>query len=409
MNCQKLVKILFFIFALLFLAFSFAFAQRTQLNYPQFPGVAAWAGGLADFFRYFYQILLAAGTILAFSFFVYGGFVFFTSFGSPSKMNRAKEMMTSALLGLFILFASYAILSTIDPALTIFNLRIFRFSVPIGTISPYTPPKNPPGCYKIPLGQDFQKIHDLEKEALEITNRLEPLVDNATSSIEAVYNIMEQCGCGSFTAECLSSENGEESWQCPALCPPDQGDPCPPGLDLDNEIEGLEENLSCSQEFINLLEDDFDLNLSDDQEEEITERIDEGLHLPGQACDYDNENDCQDAGCIWDNNACRSPRPAEGIDGFIFWLEGELNHDFTNDERRQMRELLENCFSVQATALEEVLRKLTERRLDFEKNLVKVGQCRQDITRQLWICSEAKDKTLNEDLECRELDFYCCP
>lgn len=351
MTYKKLIKLALFSALLFLISFSFAFAQRTQLNYPQFPGVRAWAGGLADFLRYIYQILLVIGAILAFGFFVFGGFLYLTSFGNPGRMGKAKEIMTSALLGLFILFASYAILSTIDPSLVIFNLHIFQFTLPSlpakhcsdydnlsdceaagcywyrGTLqlSPtcHSEPPNPPGCYKIPLQDEFETIHNLEKEALLLGSQIESLIfgfpGQPSKLIEIIQKIIEltkQCDCSRCgDSVCIKPDSGCP--ECPAYCPPTTDpnkDPCPPDVkDQINELleEAREQGFEVDTDLISLLEDK--------------------------------------------------------------------------------------------------IRKLTEARLDFEKYRREVIACRQDKNRQLFICSEAKDKTFREDLECKELDFYCCP
>jgi hypothetical protein len=121
---------IFLLLFLLFLPFLFSFAQETELEYPAFPGIPAWQGTLADFFRYLYQILLGIGILLSFGFFIYGGLLYFLSFGYFQRRRRAKEIIFSSLLGLFILFASYVILSAIDPALVIWDIQIISFELP---------------------------------------------------------------------------------------------------------------------------------------------------------------------------------------------------------------------------------------------------------------------------------------
>jgi len=48
---------------------------------------------------------------LALAMFVYGGFVWMLSFGSPDKVKKGRDILVWAFIGLVIIFASYAIVS----------------------------------------------------------------------------------------------------------------------------------------------------------------------------------------------------------------------------------------------------------------------------------------------------------
>lgn len=376
---------------LLFLSSSFfVFAQTQQLDYPGFPGVPPPTGQLTDFLRYLYQISLGLGAILAFGFFSYGGILYLISFGNPSRMDKAKELIFSALLGLFILFASYTILSTIDPALVIWDIRIFNFDLPLLQPPATSLPDAPPGCQEIPVQKTFEAMHDQEKEAIEIVARIEPLIFGndvlgVMPAIEELWTLMKQCTCSKpqFKAECLADST---SWQCPALCLPSNTDPCPPALKT-WAVPQLERELTRASEVIALLEsygfaDELSEN-DDELREKIIEMIYDGL--------------------------------AEGIEAFLNFLETELGPLSNNDAEREQRleeikDLLERSLSVQLTALEKKLRKLTELRMDFDSHLADVSQCRSETrqgTANLWTCLEAQ--TRYSFKECKELDFYCCP
>lgn len=49
--------------------------------------------------------------------FIYGGITWMTSMGDPAKVTKAKNMMAGAVIGLFIIFASYAIITLVFTAL----------------------------------------------------------------------------------------------------------------------------------------------------------------------------------------------------------------------------------------------------------------------------------------------------
>lgn len=377
------------LFCLLGLIFPFCFVSglQLQLNYPSLPGIGAPNTDFLTFLRYVYQTLLGMGALLALIIFIYGGLRYLTSFSENKKLSGAKNMMTSAVLGLFILFGSYTILSTIDPGLVVFNIRIFDFELQKQNVNPLTPPDSPPGCFILPMTDLLTQIHRLEKEGIDITERLEPLINGSDNpqitgafpALEDVYETLEQCRCDVFTAECLTP--GGESWHCPAWCPPDQpGEPCPP--ELPQQVQELRNELSNNQEIIDLLRG-FGFDISDDIEEEIIKVLDEGF-------------------------PDRDIKLKDFVQKFFRFVEEEKKLGTMNDDQKtQLRKLLETSPSVLQNILDSIIRKLTEILLNFDKNMVKASQCRQDWERTLMICSSAKDAGFKG--ECQELDFFCCP
>lgn len=147
----------FFLFAfatfLLFLPF-FTLAQ--ELEYPQIPGVTAPQPGipLEEFARYLYRFSLIIGAVIAFAVFIYGGFVYLTSVGNPSKMKDGKERMLSATLGLLILFGSYIILTTLDPNLVVFQAGDIAIPAPPESEEVEIEPQMPKSCQEV---TDFQR------------------------------------------------------------------------------------------------------------------------------------------------------------------------------------------------------------------------------------------------------------
>lgn len=69
-----------------------------------------------------------------------GGFLWLTSAGSPERVGRAKEFITSALSGLAIALFSFIILYSVNPALTKF--RVIGLSVPNPTADVINPSRN---------------------------------------------------------------------------------------------------------------------------------------------------------------------------------------------------------------------------------------------------------------------------
>jgi len=76
---------------------------------------------IGQYFAGLYQwALLVAGLICA-AFIVFGGFMYVTSSGDKQKITLAKERITAALSGLFLLLSSYTILYIINPDLVNFK------------------------------------------------------------------------------------------------------------------------------------------------------------------------------------------------------------------------------------------------------------------------------------------------
>ena len=57
------------------------------------------------------QIVLGFLGILTVLFFLYGGFLWMTSFGNADKIDQAKKIMVSATIGLVVVLTAYAVSS----------------------------------------------------------------------------------------------------------------------------------------------------------------------------------------------------------------------------------------------------------------------------------------------------------
>lgn len=76
-----------------------------QLN--DFISIATWAA----------QWILGIVGSLTLLMFIYGGFIFLISGGSKEKISEAKKIITAAVIGLIIVFASYMIIRFVVSAL----------------------------------------------------------------------------------------------------------------------------------------------------------------------------------------------------------------------------------------------------------------------------------------------------
>ncbi|MDP1891564.1 MAG: pilin [Gemmatimonadaceae bacterium] len=66
--------------------------------------------------NFYIKGLLPFVGIWALIFFVFGGIIWLTSGGNPDKIKKAQQMMVWATIGIVFIFASYAIVSRIIPA-----------------------------------------------------------------------------------------------------------------------------------------------------------------------------------------------------------------------------------------------------------------------------------------------------
>lgn len=78
------------------------------------PYVQSMACFIADIYRY----LSGVAGILAVTMMIYGGIKYTVSFGNPSKLQDARDTITSAMIGLALVLGTYVILNFINPGLT---------------------------------------------------------------------------------------------------------------------------------------------------------------------------------------------------------------------------------------------------------------------------------------------------
>ena len=69
-----------------------------------------------------YYFIVMIGGLAAFVGMVWGGFLWLTAAGNPSRISEAKDRVYSALIGLLIILLSWLILNTINPQLIILSV-----------------------------------------------------------------------------------------------------------------------------------------------------------------------------------------------------------------------------------------------------------------------------------------------
>ncbi|MCX6736501.1 MAG: peptidoglycan DD-metalloendopeptidase family protein [Candidatus Parcubacteria bacterium] len=121
--------------------------------------------GLTGLLNKIIKLVYTFAGILVFVMIVWGGIIYLTSRGNSSSIKDAQDRIGQALLGLFLLFASYLILNTINPELvrisdpTFPNITFSKGTIPIPPGPPIVgPPVSPPTV------GDQQTIKDCIKE-----------------------------------------------------------------------------------------------------------------------------------------------------------------------------------------------------------------------------------------------------
>jgi len=98
-------------------------ALKLNLDYHKFGGFDLKVNqDLNQIVAWFYYFIIAVAGIAAFAMLVWGGVEWMTSAGSPARISSAKERISSAVLGLVLILASFLILQVINPELTALNL-----------------------------------------------------------------------------------------------------------------------------------------------------------------------------------------------------------------------------------------------------------------------------------------------
>lgn len=91
---------------------------------PLYPGESMHinqVGGLGSIFNNLFRLLISLGALIAVVTLVIGGVMYMTSEATHTK-DEAKKRMANSIYGLLLLAASFVILSTINPQLTLINL-----------------------------------------------------------------------------------------------------------------------------------------------------------------------------------------------------------------------------------------------------------------------------------------------
>ena len=153
---KKAISI-FFIFFLV-LSPLLVFGVETEVDYPNVSGTAPSPTSGTPFpvyIKYLFNLGLALSGIIALAVIAWAGFIYLTSTDNPERKKEAGRKILAGLLGLIILLAAYAILTTINPQLVILSIGEVE-PAPTSTLpSPSLPTST---FVEIPLGTLIEDI-----------------------------------------------------------------------------------------------------------------------------------------------------------------------------------------------------------------------------------------------------------
>ncbi len=120
MKNQK-IFISIFIFLSIFLLFKISQGEGFDVKFPCIGAFCAFpseeTSSIAAYIVKIYQVALSLGGILAVGAIVIGALIYSLSPGNPQKQALGKDYISSAILGLLLLFGAYVVLQTINPRL----------------------------------------------------------------------------------------------------------------------------------------------------------------------------------------------------------------------------------------------------------------------------------------------------
>jgi hypothetical protein len=174
---KKILLIVFIIFAIL--SFSEVFAL--EVDWPPSPLSPGFTltddSTLTDMVRYFYEWGIFVGGIAVLFSLIIGGILYLTSAGDPAKVSAAKDRITSAIIGLVLLFSIYLILNTINPELTVLTPPTFEPTTVESEELDYFTEKARKSCeyvrfYESPYyqGDSYKVEAEYEPEKLQLTD-----------------------------------------------------------------------------------------------------------------------------------------------------------------------------------------------------------------------------------------------
>jgi len=101
----------------------FAFVEL-NIDFPEIAGkTISPMSSLPETLKYVFNIVILIIVLMILMNLIYGGVLYLTSTGDPSKTSNAKKRITGSILGLAIVSGSYLLLKTANPQLLVLKIK----------------------------------------------------------------------------------------------------------------------------------------------------------------------------------------------------------------------------------------------------------------------------------------------
>lgn len=226
--------------------------EGAEIVYPEIPGVQSPqnlpAGDLNAYVKYIITLAMYGGGILFFGILLLAGIKYLTAQGNPEKLLDAKKSISSALVGLLILFSSFIILKTINPQ---FILLEELAKLPPAEKVNEEAKGFPEGKFASLIGTSINFGQVIEKGVFQSSGtnqesqlRMERISKEAQSIVIISNTLTETSGELSLQKDlchCFKNTNPDPRCTnvsaCPASPPRCSSDPCKPVRDKIQELE----------------------------------------------------------------------------------------------------------------------------------------------------------------------------
>lgn len=124
---KRFIIIFIFLFLYIFIFANFVFAAPAETETKDLAirlsgALGGIVSGLPEFIERLYNWMIAIAGGLATVMIMIAGFIWLTAAGNPTRIKQAKEMISNAIIGLFLALGAFIILNTINP--TLLNLKM---------------------------------------------------------------------------------------------------------------------------------------------------------------------------------------------------------------------------------------------------------------------------------------------
>lgn len=109
------------------------FGTNEEIDLTPSSGFESLAGfSIGSLVRNLITLAMVIASIVAFGFLIFGGIMWITSGGDKSKTEQARNTITAALVGLIIVFGSWAIMQIIE---AVFGVSILQLNLQFESVT----------------------------------------------------------------------------------------------------------------------------------------------------------------------------------------------------------------------------------------------------------------------------------